>query len=394
MPRVAVLGSLFLPTTHEAKGGTEVWTALFLEQLVQKNYSVDLFACEGSLQIPGKITLHSFGKPINILMNTYSYYTQYVKNQSTYPPKEYMLEHAISLSVRMQQEIIQNQQEYDFVIDNTGFAAVASNWDLFKKPVFVISHFGEVTPHISLFQLLPLPKNIHFVFPTYVQYTNASWIPPQQKSVIPHGIDISTFTYSPISNNVLTWIGRVTPEKGLEDAIAVANKLGKPLTIFGYRQSYEYFESSIKPHLTKEILFMENNFAIKHHNQSKAFLFPVQWEESFGLSIIEALACGTPVVAYARGSLPEIIQDGVTGFLVNPTPDDKRGKFQTKRSGISGLVEATKMLYALSDKNYEHMRFACRKVVEEKYSLLQMTNSYDQLFQKILQPSTTSLADF
>lgn len=384
MPRIAVIGSLFLPTTRDAKGGTEVWTALFLEQLVQKNYTVDLFACEGSIQIPDKITLHSFGKPINTLMHTYSYYTQFVKNQLLYPPKEYMLEHAISISVRMQQLIIQNQEDYDFVIDNTGFAAVVSNWDFFKKPVFVISHFGEIAPYISLFQLIPLPQNIYFVFPTQVQYSNASWIPPQQKSVISHGIDLGTFTYSPSSNNSLYWIGRVTPEKGLEDAIGVANKLEKPLIIFGYKWSHDYFENTIKPLLTSQIYYREDNFAAKHQNTSKALLFPVQWEEPFGISIIEALACGTPVITYARGSLPEIIQDGVTGFLVNPSPDDRRGKFQTKRSGIPGLIEATKLLYSLSDKDYEHMRFACRKAVEEKYSLSQMTNSYDNLFQQTI----------
>lgn len=384
MPHIAFLSTLALPTRKDAKGGAEVWSSLMLSLFSKKGYTFDLFAAEDSMNIPGKVTLHPITPPLFPLMNSHPFFTEYIPHHANLPAKEYFIDYIGSVSLRLQQQLIKNSDKYDFIIDNSGASVVGTNWDLFPKPVIVIANFGESAPNISLFQLLPIPKNIHFVFLTQIQYDNAYWIPQKQKSVIPHGICTEDFVFSYTSLDSLTWMGRVTPEKGLEDAIAVANTLKKDLTIFGYKQSVTYFAEKIQPLMTVHTHLVENNYENKHHNTCKALLFPIHWEEPFGIAAVEALACGTPVIAYARGSMPEIIQDGDTGFLVNPSDTDTRGNFITQKTGTAGLIEATQRLYALSEKEYATMRLAARKHVEAKYTVKHMAGEYEKLFQKIV----------
>lgn len=382
MPHVAVLGSFFLPTTPESTGGLEVWTALLLQELIKKGYTFGLYATEGSINIPGKINLTAITKPLYELGQTDPFFTEYVKKYGMLPPIEYMVDLSGAYSVEIQQELLKKEDTYDFIIDTSWMAVVTPGWKAFQKPVFVICHGGDAASKISLLQFFPAISNIQYVFPAQISVNRATWLSPRQKNVIPHGIPLDTFIFSPTSQDSLTWMGRILPEKGLEDAISVAKTLHKKLTIFGYKQDPEYFDTVIQPLLTPNTNYIANNYDHKHHNACKALLFPTHLEEAFGISIIEAFACGTPVIGYALGAVPEIIEDGVTGFLVNPSDNDIRGEFLTKPTGVAGLIEATQKLYALSQHEYEAMRKKCREVAEKKYSLSQMIENYRTLFEQ------------
>jgi glycosyltransferase involved in cell wall biosynthesis len=100
--------------------------------------------------------------------------------------------------------------------------------------------------------------------------------------------------------------------------------------------------------------------------------------------MIEAMACGTPVVAYAKGSVPEVIADGVTGFIVNSGESDKRGDWIIKKTGIEGLSEAVERIYSMSGEDYKKMRFACRKYVEKNFSVEKMIEEYEKIYRKLL----------
>ena len=118
--------------------------------------------------------------------------------------------------------------------------------------------------------------------------------------------------------------------------------------------------------------------------RAKCLLFPIKWEEPFGMVLIEAMACGTPVVAYARGSVPEIIKDGETGFIVNSSDSDIRGDWIVKKTGIAGLCEAVEKIYSMSKVEYQKMRHACRTHVEANFTVEKMADNYEKVYQKIL----------
>ena len=98
----------------------------------------------------------------------------------------------------------------------------------------------------------------------------------------------------------------------------------------------------------------------------------------------ESMACGTPVIAFARGSVPEVIKDGETGFIVNPSNTDIRGDFIIKKTGFEGLCEAVEKIYSTPDKEYKKMRLNCRAHVEKNFAMERMVDNYEKVYQEII----------
>ena len=129
---------------------------------------------------------------------------------------------------------------------------------------------------------------------------------------------------------------------------------------------------------------MGDNKLSDFYGRAKALLYPIEWEEPFGLVLIESMACGTPIVAFARGSIPEVVIDGETGFIVNPSDSDIRGNFIIKKTGKEGLKEAVEKIYAMSEAEYRQMRLNCRKHVEANFTVEKMVDGYEKVYQKLL----------
>jgi glycosyltransferase involved in cell wall biosynthesis len=168
----------------------------------------------------------------------------------------------------------------------------------------VIREFPDASfVSISDNQRLPLP--------------GANWC-----GTIQHGLPKNLFQPSYSPGSYLAFLGRLTAEKGPEDAIRIARAAQMPLRIAAKipRAETAYFRKHLEPHLDDEKvrLIGEVNDASKQPflAQAAALLFPIDWPEPFGLVMIEAMACGTPVIAYRSGSVPEVIDDGLTGFIV------------------------------------------------------------------------------
>ena len=147
-----------------------------------------------------------------------------------------------------------------------------------------------------------------------------------------------------------------------------------------------YWESEVFPHIDgKNILYesvLPKEALHQRYGNAKALLFPIHWEEPFGLVMIEAMACGTPVIAYNRGSVSEIVRDGVTGYIVDDDRSNKSDKTNTsnliiKKKGIAGLVEAIKRIGEID-------RSACRKHVEAHFTVDRMVTGYEQVYKKVL----------
>src|SRR5262249_6419856 len=152
-------------------------------------------------------------------------------------------------------------------------------------------------------------------------------LPMPRVSTIHHGLDLSAYQLNLGKRNYLSFLGRIAPIKGTHLAIRVAQQSGIPLKIAGAVQPIfkDYFNREIKPHRDGKVIEFIGEADLKTKNEllgnSLALLFPILWDEPFGLVMIEAMACGTPVVAFHRGAVPEVVKDGVSGFLCH-SPED------------------------------------------------------------------------
>ncbi len=178
-----------------------------------------------------------------------------------------------------------------------------------------------------------------------------------------NGIHLKDFPFSEKADDYLLFSGRIVPVKGAAEAVKVALKTGQKLKIIGpvFPDSQAYFDKQIKPYLNNKITYIgyvDRDKLSPYYQKAKAFLMPINWEESFGVAMIEALACGTPVIATRRGSVPEVIVNGKTGFIVDT------------------LAEMAKAV-----KNIDQIdRATCRHHVEENFSIQKMVDGYETAF--------------
>ncbi|MBI4079159.1 MAG: glycosyltransferase family 4 protein [Candidatus Levybacteria bacterium] len=245
----------------------------------------------------------------------------------------------------------------------------------------------------------PLPKNTKsltywllnkFSHQNYVSISNAFRYHEALKlnfiSTVYHGIASQKYTPSFSEGSFLGFIGRMAPEKGIEFAIDAAKAVGMSIRVATSTQTENinsaYYEQNIKKRLDPSFVlltgFMNDIGRNKFLSQATCLLFPIQWEEPFGMVLIEAMASGTPVVAFARGSVPEIVVDGKTGFLINPSDIDIRGKWIVQKTGIDGLIEAIRRIGEIDRK-------ACRKHVEENFTIEKMVAGYEEVYKKVIE---------
>lgn len=238
-------------------------------------------------------------------------------------------------------------------------------------------------------------KNVHFIGISQSQFLQTT-LPVD--AVVYNGIDIEKFGFSDqkeLSDRPLLAAGRIVPEKGFTDAIHASQKSGVRLMIVGQRYeenpiARDYFDREVKPNIDgKQVIWepvVKRDHLVGHYQTARALLFPIHWEEPFGLVMIEAMACGTPVIAYNRGSVSEIVRDGVTGYIVeeeeetdrtNRSYTSNKTNFIIKKKGVAGLAEAIMRIGEID-------RAACRKHVEDHFTVEKMVEGYENVYKKVL----------
>jgi glycosyltransferase involved in cell wall biosynthesis len=191
---------------------------------------------------------------------------------------------------------------------------------------------------------------------------HARWI-----ATIPHGLPPALYRYAPQSAGYFAFLGRISPEKGIDRAIAIAIALQRPLRIAAKvdRADTQYFEQIrhlLEHPLVEFVGEIDESQKSDFLGGADALLFPIDWPEPFGLVMIEALACGTPVVALRRGSVPEVIDHGVTGFIVD---------------GVEEAITAAARVGEID-------RAACRAVFDRRFTTAQMTRHYLEVYDTLV----------
>lgn len=186
---------------------------------------------------------------------------------------------------------------------------------------------------------------------------------------IHHGVNIKELKFNSKGGDYFVWLGRISPAKGVHIAAQIANKMGLKLKIAGKivnPEAKSFFKDKIKPYLNKKVQFVGEIKTDREKSEffgnARGFLYPVQWEEPFGITMIESQACGTPVVAFGRGSAPEVIRHNKTGFIVATMPEFKRA------------------IERIDDIN----RKDCREWVEQRFTIEKMVDQYESLYYEII----------
>lgn len=256
------------------------------------------------------------------------------------------------------------------------------------------SHFDIRTAFYAPLVSTPTISTLHSPLDSYNTqkilkfYTNTQYyvsISDSQRKPLPnlnyiatiyHGLNnLEKMKFSTKPGDYLLFVGRFREEKGVSEAIQVARKTNNKLILLGEAHSdqLEYWNKKIKPFIKGKITkrgFLSRKLVFQYMRNAKALLFPIQWEEPFGLVMIEAMACGTPVIAFNRGSVSEIIDEGKTGFIVKPWT--KQGK-----PNVEGLIAALKNIDEID-------RMECRRHVQKKFTVESMVDGYEAAYKSAL----------
>jgi glycosyltransferase involved in cell wall biosynthesis len=263
----------------------------------------------------------------------------------------------------------------------------AGDFDLIHSHVDYL-HFSlsrrERTPCITtlhgrldLSDLAPLYKNfcdLPLVSISDAQREPLPWV--NWQGTVHHGLPAKSLAFCEGSGKYLAFLGRISPEKGVDQAIEIAIRSCVPLKIAAKvdRHDQDYFEKKIRPVLDHPLIEFIGEIGYAEKNDflgnAAALLFPINWPEPFGLVMIEAMACGTPVIAYPFGSVPEIIQDGLTGFLVH---------------NIGSAVNAVNRIGEID-------RLNCRRHFERCFPDERMALDYVKIYRRLVRGDSSPLA--
>lgn len=370
--RIAVLSSNFIRLPPEAdyvpkgsSGAPERVMSVITEELVRRGHEVTLFASGDSLTSAKLISVWPKSSSMDPMIG-----------EKDHQEMEHLL---ISLCYKMAKE-----GKFD-VIHSLFDTRSAYYAGLVNIPT--VSTLHSELSGIKKIILEKIPDTQYYVSISNNQRKSIPGL--RYISTIYHGLEISNFSYSETGGDEMLIAGRIDPCKGIKEAIAISKRTGRGLNIAGdYTVKNEsYWKNEIEPNIDgqkiKHFGFIDNIKLLDLYKNARIFILPLQWEEPFGLVMIEAMACGTPVVAFNRGSVSEVVRDGITGFIVNPDEVQSQNEFIIKKTGIPGLCEAVERIYAMPEAGYRQMRVNCQKHVEANFTVGKMVDGYEEVYERV-----------
>jgi glycosyltransferase involved in cell wall biosynthesis len=336
--KIAILAPTWFAVPPTGYGGIELVVSLLADGLVDAGHDVTLFASGDSLT-KAKLSYIFEQAPSELIGRSL--------------PE---IRHALACYERA--------DEFDVINDHSGIPAAALG-GLVQTPVLHTAHgpldtheaqdaygsIAEVAPGVGL---ISISENQRRPMP------DLPWV-----ATVPNAIDLSLYPSKPHKGEYLLFLGRFSPDKGAHRAIAVAMELGLPLKMAGKNREpkeRQYFAELVEPHVghggIEYLGEVSHGEKVELLQDARATLFPIEWEEPFGLVMIESMACGTPVVATRHGAVPEVIEHGVSGIIVD-----------NYREMAAALEQADEL-----DPN------ECRRYVEERFAPERMVGDYERAY--------------
>lgn len=339
--RIAMLAPIAWRTPPRAYGPWELVTSMLTEALVKRGVDVTLFATLDS-QTSGTldgVVPAPYGEDASIDAKVWEF--------------------------RHLAHVFEQAGQFDLIHNQADFPAHAFS-RLVDTPIVTTIH------GFSSDRILPMYQEYQDVV-HYVAISDADRHPSlRYAATIHHGIPIDDFPFKSNGGDELLFFGRIHPDKGAAEAIQVARSSGRGLHMYGIVQDSEYHKTEVEP--ANDGLHMTYHGAVGGTQRlnalgnARALLHLINFDEPFGLSVIEAMACGTPVIATRRGSMPELIDHGVTGFLVD------------------SLEEANQAIERIDEIDRRNVR----RAVAERFTIDRMAEAYLTLYHRILEDSSTT----
>ena len=338
--RIAQVAPLYESVPPKYYGGTERVVSYLTEELVRQGHEVTLFA-SGDSETKARLVA-ACRRSLRLDKHCI----------------DQLAHHIVML-----ERVFQQASEFDIVHFHTDYLH------------FSMSRRQQITHVTTLHGRLDIPD----LFPLYQEFRDMPVISISnvQREPLPwanwqatvyHGLPADLYRFRAQPGSYLAFLGRISPEKRVDRAIEIAKRVQIPLKIAAKvdRVDKKYFKTVIEPLLTDSLVEVVGEIGDREKNEflgnAYALLSPIDWPEPFGLVMIEAMACGTPVIAYRGGAVPEIMEEGQTGFIVEELED---------------AVEAARRIPKLSRKR-------CREVFEQRFTVTRMANDYVRVYERLI----------
>jgi glycosyltransferase involved in cell wall biosynthesis len=346
--RIAILAPPWFPVPPTGYGGIEWVVWLLADGLVDEGHEVTLFAA-GQSRTEARLEYVFEEAPSADIGRTL--------------PE---LRHALHCYAR--------QDEFDLVNDHTGMLGAAIGGAL-RTPVAHTVHGPlDGLPGALYQQLATVAPAVGLISISMNQRRpkpGLNWI-----GNCPNALDFELYPFAPHAGDYLFFLGRMSPDKGAHRAVTTAIETGLPLKLAGKMQEpveKQYFDEYVRPHLNAQIEYVgevSHGEKVELLQHARATLFPIEWEEPFGLVMIESMACGTPVIATRHGAVPEVVDDGVSGVIVDHW---------------SQARAALEVADAISPE-------ACRAYAERWFAPARMVGDYLEAYERMLEGGVSSSA--
>lgn len=354
--KIAQIVPLWVPVPPKKYGGIERIASYLTEELVKRGHEVTLFASGDSKTKAKLISVY----PRSLLKDNISW-TDHLWNLEN-------LSYAFSRA-----------KEFDVIHSHLDVWSVFFQ-EIVKTPVIHTFHnplYAKKGKKITTNRLKIFDRHKKGAHWCYISKSQKQLSPLKirQSSVVYNGIDTSLFKFNPKPKDYFVWIARIDPYKGIENAIAAAEMTGVKLLLAGRldKAMKDYFNQRIKPHLGRKIKYvgeLSQKELSDFYGNAIASLYPIEWHEPFGLVMVESMACGTPVISFARGSVREVVKNGYSGYVLPMMKKEKRN--------IKGLAKAIENIREIKRED-------CRTWVEKNFSYQKMTDRYEKIYYKLAQ---------
>jgi len=337
--RIAQVAPLIESVPPKHYGGTERIVSYLTEELVRSGHEVTLFGSGDS--VTNARLIAPFRRSVR-------------KNDRCKDP--------IAREVILIDHVVEHAHEFDVIHFHTGYLHFAVSRHL---PVAHVTTLHGRLDMPDLVRVFDRFRDVPVISISNAQREPMPWA--NWQATIYHGLPSDLFRFYPDRGDYLAFLGRISPEKRADRAIEIAKRVDMPLKIAAKvdRADRRYFKRVVEPLLNDPHVEWVGEISDQQKNEllgnAHALLFPIDWPEPFGLVMIEAMACGTPVIAYESGSVPEVMEDGVTGFVVRE---------------LDAAAEVVRQVCNLN-------RACCQEVFEKRFTATRMANDYMSLYERV-----------